>query len=132
MKAFVDTPESEFPHFFKIAASEWLQAVSRSDVIRLAKVLAPGMHYITSEGVVFGRERYLEKVASGELVYEAGLSTDQEYNFQEGSVFVLIGQVRGQAMVEGGSRGIHARYATTWLRRENGWQLLLVQKTPLS
>lgn len=109
------------------------RAMIDRDFAALDRILAPGLHYVHSTGVVETRARYLEGIAGGLYEYEAITSRDVSIRIS-GAIAVS----RGIVDMSVGAAGQPKRFTPllfvlVWVRDGDGrWQLDYRQATRIA
>lgn len=113
------------------------QASMAADLPALSALMADNAMFIHGSGVAQTKAEYINSITSGQLkltTYE--LKESKVTFFKDGAIVVGLTDV-GLAPLHHAAPGtpprlIHMRVSTVWLRKLDGWQLILNQGTPLA
>lgn len=113
------------------------QASMAADLAALSALMADNATFIHGSGVAQTKAEYINSITSGQMkltTYE--LKESKVTFFKDGAIVVGLTDV-GLAPPRNAAPGtparlIHMRVSTVWLRKLDGWQLILNQGTPLA
>lgn len=121
-----------------LALQKKFQAASMSaDLPTLSALMADNAVFVHGSGVAQTKAQYIDSITSGQMkltTYE--LKESKVIFFKDGAIVVGLTDV-GLAPPRNAAPGtpprlIHMRVSTVWLRKLDGWQLILNQGTPLA
>jgi ketosteroid isomerase-like protein len=114
-----------------IAERAWLEAHLRLDLLTLERLMADEFTQVAANGVLLGKSDALASLASGERKWD--LAESDEYRVQiYGSAALVYGRWRAKGVNSGHHFDYAARYVAVWIRRDDRWQLVSDQSTPIS
>lgn len=108
-----------------------------ADLPTLSALMADNATFIHGSGAVQTKAEYINSITSGQMkltTYE--LKESKVIFFKDGAIVVGLTDV-GLAPARNAAPGapprlIHMRVSTVWLRKLDGWQIVLNQGTPLA
>ncbi|MGC2333862.1 MAG: nuclear transport factor 2 family protein [Candidatus Acidiferrales bacterium] len=108
-----------------------------ADLPALSALMADNATFIHGSGLVQSKAQYIDSITSGQMkltTYE--LKESKVTFFKDGAIVVALTDV-GLAPPRNAAPGtlsrlLHMRVSTVWLRKLDGWQLVLNQGTPLA
>ncbi|HTX16572.1 MAG TPA: nuclear transport factor 2 family protein [Candidatus Baltobacteraceae bacterium] len=131
-------PQGKLTEAQVLALQRKFQAASvAADLPALSTLMADNATFIHGNGVVQTKAEYINALTSGQMKLTAyNLKESKVTFFKDGALVVAVTDV-GLAPPRNGARGtpprtLHLRVSTVWLRKLDGWQLILNQGTPLA
>jgi ketosteroid isomerase-like protein len=137
VRAQTAAPEGVLTEAQVIALQKKFQVASMAaDMPTLSALMADDATFIHGTGLVQTKAQFINSITSGELKltrYE--LRQSKVTFFKDGAVVVGLTDI-GLAPPHNAAPGtpprlLHMRVSTVWLRKLDGWQLILNQGTPL-
>lgn len=114
-----------------LAERAWLEAHLRLDMLAFEQLMADEFTQVGSNGALLGKRDVLASLASGERKWVHAES--DEYCIQVyGSTALVYGRWRAQGVNSGHHFDYAARYVAVWISRDDRWQLVSDQSTPIS
>jgi ketosteroid isomerase-like protein len=107
------------------------------DLPTLSALMADNATFIHGSGLVQTKAQYINSTTSGQMKLTAyELKESKVTFFKDGAIVVALTDV-GLAPPRNAAPGtpprlLHMRVSTVWLRKLDGWQLILNQGTPLT
>ena len=112
------------------AESRRLRALVSADYAALDRLLGDDLTYTHSTAKVDTKASYLEPLLSGRTRYTSLDPEDVQVRVY-GTTGVIIGALRSVALVAGKESRTHMRFTSTWVRRDDRWQMVAWQSTRL-
>lgn len=106
------------------------RAMVGADTDALAKLLADELIWTHSSGKTDGKRSFLEKIASGSVVY-LSLDVANDAVSSHGDVAIHHGTLSGRVSVDGRERALRNRFLAVWKHSGDAFQLLAWQSTGL-
>lgn len=106
------------------------QAMLRSDVPELEELFAEELAYTHSNAEVDTRAEYIAKLDNHYYRYHELNFLDQDIRIADQAALVT-GRMTGEVMIAGQLRQLNSRTTVVWIRRDDRWQLLAFQSTPI-
>jgi ketosteroid isomerase-like protein len=104
-------------------------AMLRSDVAALDRLVADVMVYTHSSGGKDTKASWLSKLTDGSLRYDALTFSDLKVTVVNDTA-LLTGRMHATAVHSGQPRTVDSLYLAVWVRQPGGWQLVAAQGTP--
>jgi ketosteroid isomerase-like protein len=114
----------------RAAEQTWSKAILAKDTSTLEKLLADGLIYAHSTGIVDTKSSYLAKIAGGGLKYiavEFESMTVKSY----GTTAVMFAQVHIRGINQNGPFDDHLLMTHVWHQEGKDWQLVAHQTTKI-
>jgi len=113
------------------------EASMAADMPALSALMADNAVFIHGSGVVQTKAQYINSITSGQMKLTTyDLKESKVTFFKDGAIIVGLTDVGlappHNAAAGASARLIHMRVSTVWLRKLDGWQLILNQGTPLA
>lgn len=105
-------------------------AMTRRDQTALDSLLAPSLSYTHTTGQREGKSSFLETVASGRVRYVA-IDPDSVEVQLFGAIALAVGRARVRVVASGTPMVFAIRFSEAYVRRGDGWALVLWQSTRL-
>lgn len=112
------------------AESARLRALVTADYTALDWLLGDDLTYTHSTAKVDTKASYLEPLLSGRTRYTSLDPEDVQVRVY-GTTGVITGALRSVALVAGKESRTHMRFTSTWVRRDDRWQMVAWQSTRL-
>ena len=106
------------------------QAMLRSDVPELEELFAEELAYTHSNAEVDTRAEYIAKLDNHYYRYHKLNFLDQDIRIA-GQAALVTGRMTGEVMIAGQLRKLNSRTTVVWIHRDDRWQLLAFQSTPI-
>ena len=106
------------------------QAMLAADVAVLDAMFVDDLSYTHSNAVSERKALYLERLAAKHYDYRELNFLDQDIRMV-GDAALITGHMTGEVVIAGQSRKLNARTTVVWIRRDDRWQMLTFQSTPL-
>ncbi|WP_371421638.1 nuclear transport factor 2 family protein [Tardiphaga sp.] len=106
------------------------QAMLRSDVPELEELFAEELAYTHSNAEVDTRAEYIAKLDNHYYRYHELNFLDQDIRIA-GQAALVTDRMTGEVMIVGQLRQLNSRTTVVWIRRDDRWQLLAFQSTPI-
>jgi ketosteroid isomerase-like protein len=107
-----------------------VKAAAASDVEALASLLDDELVYITSSGVIFNKQQYLNALRTNRLTYSEDFNVrPTEYRVLNGFI-ILVGVMLGHAQLNGEQQVFHCRCLSAWRQQGDDWRMVLWQSSP--
>jgi ketosteroid isomerase-like protein len=107
------------------------KAMVEADVATLNELLADDMIYTHSNAIVDNKKSYIEGILSKRWAY-FGAERPEENIQVFGDSARVLGHVRLTLKnPDGSSRTVNARFLNLWIKRQNKWQMVAWQSTPI-
>jgi ketosteroid isomerase-like protein len=100
------------------------------DVDTLRRLFADEMSYTHSNALVDTKDSYLEAIANKVFDYRAEQRSDTTIRIVDDTALVT-GRIAITVVAGGAERNLDARYSVVWVRRDDSWQFLCWQSTPV-
>lgn len=100
------------------------------DVDTLRRLFADEMSYTHSNALVDTKDSYIAAIADKVFDYRAEQRTDTAIRIV-GDTALVTGRIAITVVVAGAERNLDARYSVVWVRRDDAWQFLCWQSTPV-
>lgn len=113
------------------AEQAWLKAHLELDIGAIERLMAQDYVQIDSKGEVIRRAKAIASLSSGTRHWDAA-HIDQLQVRVYGHTGVVVGRWVAKGQNAGKPFNYSARYASVWVKTEQGWQMVLDQSTPLS
>ncbi len=107
----------------------WLDALRRSDMAALNRIIADDFMIIGAEGTVRSKEEDLAPIKSGDLKFES-LTTEGVRVFVYGDTAVVTGIGIYKANFKGRAANIRERFFDVYQRRRGQWKVIASRSTP--
>jgi ketosteroid isomerase-like protein len=107
----------------------WVDALRRSDMARLDRIIADDFMIITSDGQTLSKEQDLAPIKSGDLKFES-LATEGVRVFVYGDTAVVTGIGVYKIIYKGKAAGIRERFFDVYQKRKGQWQVIASRSTP--
>jgi hypothetical protein len=95
----------------------------------LAGILADGLIFVHSSGLVDGKDSYLTKLKNRIVLYEAAQSHVERVEALSDDAFVAYGNVSMKAIVNGEAKHLDSIFTVAWKRDDGIWRLVAHQTT---
>lgn len=107
------------------------QAMVVADVAVLNELLAEDMVYTHSNAVIDNKKSYIDGIVSKRWAYAAAERPEETITVF-GDTARIIGHVRLTLNnPDGSKRSVNARFLNLWVKRQNRWQMVAWQSTPI-
>lgn len=107
-----------------------VRAAAANDVDALASLLDDELVYITSSGVIFNKQQYLNALRTNRLTYSEDFEVRQtEYRVLNGLI-ILTGVMLGHARLNGEQQVFHCRCLSVWRKQADQWRMVAWQSSP--
>jgi len=106
------------------------QAMLAADVAVLDAMFVDDLSYTHSNAVSERKALYLQRLAAKHYDYRELNFLDQDIRMV-GDAALITGHMTGEVVIAGQSRKLNARTTVVWIRRDDRWQMLTFQSTPL-
>jgi ketosteroid isomerase-like protein len=106
-------------------------AMLRSDVPELEELFAEELVYTHSNAEVDTMAEYIAKLDNHYYRYDELDFLDQDIRIV-GQAALVTGRMTGEVMIAGQLRKLNSRTTVVWIRRDDRWQMLTFQSTPIS
>ena len=104
------------------------QAMTDGDTATLEELFSADLVYTHSDATSDSKQSYLDKLASGHFDY--GVIDHPESSIVvHGDCAIVIGDMRGEAVIGGSVRMLNSRSLAVWVRENGNWVLLAYQPT---
>ncbi len=114
----------------KRLVTEWDAALMNRDTKMLERILADDFTFISMNGVVTERSKYLANVRASTLVYDSLASSDVTVRLYGNTAVVFAyGEAKGKSGAE--TFSTQYRYMDVWVKRGGAWQAVATQVTRL-
>jgi hypothetical protein len=110
------------------AENRRFEAMLRSDVEALGRLLADDLIYTHSNGIVDTKARYLESLKSGDLKYISIEREDVKLRVY-GNTAVITGRGLFKARSRGQELNSRLRFTDVWVRNRGAWRMVAWQST---
>jgi len=137
-RAQTGNPKGELNEAQVLALQKKFQEASMAaDMPALSALMADNAVFIHGSGVVQTKAQYINSITSGQMKLTTYDLKDAKVTFfKDGAIVVGLTDI-GLATPHNAHAGasprlIHMRVSTVWLRKLDGWQLILNQGTPLA
>ena len=103
------------------------------DYIFLEKVFSPDLIYVHSGGAVNTKEEYIQSIKDGRSVYQKIDVEEMKLRpYNNGNTVIINGKITiTLPPVEGKPNLAHLRYAVVYIKKKEGWQLVMWQSLKL-
>jgi len=102
-----------------------------ADLPALSALMTDNATVIHGNGLVQTKAEYINSITSGKMKFTSyELKNAKVVFFKDGAVLVGVADL-GLASSHGAPHKLHLRVSSVWLRKLDGWQLILSQDTPL-
>jgi ketosteroid isomerase-like protein len=119
------------PQEIKALEDRRYKAMVEADVPALNELLADDMIYTHSNAVVDSKQSYIEGIVSKRWAY-SGAERPAENIEVYGDTARVVGHVRLTLNnPDGSKRTVNGRFLNLWLKRQNKWQMVAWQSTPI-
>ena len=108
----------------------WSAQINK-DEAELTALLSDELRYTHSTGSVDTKSSYMASILDNVVDYQTADRTDTEAQMV-GSAAVVTGKAVIGVEARGRQLELKVAYTVVWIERENGWQLLTWQSTPLA
>ena len=105
-------------------------AVMERDLPTLATLLADGLLYCHSTGLIDDKPTYLGKLAEGTATYHAFRSDVERATMPAADIFIASGRLHLDATVSGTLHEVRGRFLTIWRHDGRGWRMEALQGVP--
>ena len=104
------------------------------DYAYLEKVFSPDLIYIHAGGAVNTKDEYIQSIKDGKSVYEKIDVEEMKLRpYNNGNTVVINGKIIiTLPPVDGKPNLSHLRYAVVYIKKKEGWQLVMWQSLKLS
>jgi ketosteroid isomerase-like protein len=104
------------------------QAMTDADIATLEELFSANLVYTHSDATSDSKQSYLDRVANGYFDY--GVISHPEHSIVvRGDCAIVVGDMRGEVLVEGQTRVLNSRSLAVWVRENGNWALLAFQPT---
>ncbi len=107
----------------------WLEALRRSDMAALNRIIADDFIIIGAEGMVRSKEQDLEPIRSGDLRFDS-LTTEGVKVFVYGDTAVVTGIGIYKVNFKGRAANIRERFFDVYQKRKGQWKAIASRSTP--
>lgn len=107
------------------------RAQTTRDTQTLDKLLADGLIYIHSNGLVEDKADFIGSVSSGGIRYERMIPREGRQVWRRGRTAVINGVVDVEGSYRGTAFDIALRYTSVYRKKKGRWQLMRWQSTKL-
>lgn len=107
----------------------WVDALKRSDMTALTRIMADDFVLLESSGKLLNREQDLEAIKSGDLTFQS-LATDDVKVFVYGETAVVTGHGVYQITYKGKSSTIRERFFDVYQKRKGQWRVIASRPMP--
>jgi len=109
------------------------EAQVNKDYDYLEKVFSPDLIYIHSGGAVNTKDEYIKSIRDGKSVYEKIDVEEMKLRpYNDGKTVVINGKITiTLPSVDGKPNLSHLRYAVVYIKKKEGWQLVMWQSLKL-
>ena len=107
----------------------WVDALKRSDMTALTRIIADDFVLLESNGKLLNREQDLEPIKSGDLIFQS-LTTDDVKVFVYGETAVVTGHGVYQITYKGKASTIRERFFDVYQKRKGQWQVIASRPMP--
>lgn len=106
------------------AGQAYNEMLKRNDIAGIERTLAANYIYTTSFGAVTTREQEIARHKGGKIKFEIAEATDQKVRVIGNGAAVETATIRVKGTNEGKPFDETERYTTTWIWRDNRWQIV--------
>ncbi len=110
--------------------NERARAVMECDVAALGMLLADGLLYCHSTGLIEDKPAYLGKLAEGTATYHVYRSDVERAAMPAADTIIASGRLHIDATVSGTLHEIRGRFLTVWRHDGHGWRMEAIQGVP--
>ena len=103
------------------------RAVMERDLPTLDTILADGLLYCHSTGLIDDKAAYLVKLAEGTATYHHFRSAVERASLPAPDVLIASGRLHLDATVSGTLHEVRGRFLTVWRHDGRGWQMEALQ-----
>lgn len=107
-----------------------VRAAVANDFDALAALLDDELIYITSSGVVFNKQQYLNALRTNRLTYSEDFEVRQTHHRVLNEFIILAGVMLGHARLNGEQQVFHCRCLSVWRQQADGWRMVAWQSSP--
>jgi len=107
----------------------WLEALRRSDMAALNRIIADDFMIIGAEGTIRSKDQDLAPIKSGDLRFES-LTTEGVKVFVYGDTAVVTGIGIYKVNLKGRAADIRERFFDVYQRRKGQWKVIASRSTP--
>ena len=112
------------------AERRWTGAFLEGDVERLAALMDDEYHQVQADGSVKTKQQVLASFSGGRRSWERAES-DEHLVKLYGDTAVVVGRWRAKGGTWGETFDYVARFVSVYVRRSEGWRMVMDQSTPL-
>jgi ketosteroid isomerase-like protein len=105
-------------------------ATVAGDLAAVRSLVGTDLVYVHSSAAVEDHDLYLERLGNGHYAYR-GIESRGRSHRVLGDVVLVNGAVSIDVLVKGTPKIVNARYLQVWARRQQGWQMVSWQSTPI-
>ena len=109
----------------------WVEAHRQLDVATLERLMADDYFVIRSDGSVAGKEEDLVSYGAGDRHWEYAEGDQYDVRIY-GQTAVLTGRWRARGVNAGQPFDYVARFLSVYVKRDDRWQMVAAQSTPIS
>jgi ketosteroid isomerase-like protein len=107
----------------------WLDALKRSDMAALDRIIADDFTIVGTEGAIRSKEQDLAPIKSGDLKFES-LATEDVKVFVYGDTAVVTGIGTYKVNFKGRAADVRERFFDVYQKRKGRWQVIASRSTP--
>ena len=133
LASFAHTRDSSVIKEVEAVERKRFDAQVHKDYNYLEKVFSPDLIYIHSGGAVNTKGEYIQSIKDGKSVYEHIDVEEMKLRpYNNGKTVVINGKITiASPPVDGKQSLAHLRYAVVYIRKKEGWQLVMWQSLKL-
>lgn len=109
--------------------NNWLDALRRSDLTALDRIMAEDFMLLAADGTIIDKEQDIAPVKSGEVRFES-LNVEGVKVFVYGDTAVVTGTGIYKVTYKGQSSTIRERFFDIYQKRKGQWQVIASRPTP--
>jgi ketosteroid isomerase-like protein len=109
--------------------NNWLEALRRSDVAALDRIMADDFMLLAADGTIISKEQDTAPVKSGDVRFES-LTTEGVKVFVYGDTAVVTGLGVYKVNYKGKASTIRERFFDVYQKRKGQWQVIASRPTP--
>jgi hypothetical protein len=121
-----------FEEDVRTAERQRCDAMVANDEAMLAELLDDRLHFHHATGAADDKAAYLEKIASGRILYRAIAWPEDGILQLAPGIALLTGRMVTDVEVEGVAKRLNNRVMAVWTRQAAGWRMTAFQSTPLA